>query len=38
MTQEQTVQLIAGVLALLCVLIIIVRRKAKKSKAVDDEF
>jgi hypothetical protein len=37
MTQE-TVQLIAGVLALLCVVIIIMRRKGKKSKAVDDEF
>ena len=37
MTQE-TVQLIAGVLAVLCVVAIIMRRKSKKSKAVDDEF
>jgi hypothetical protein len=37
MTQE-TVQLIAGILAVLCVVAIILRRKSKKGKAVDDEF
>ena len=37
MTQE-TVQLIAGILAVLCVVAIVMRRKSKRSKAVDDEF
>ena len=36
MTQE-TVQLVAGVLAVLCVVAIVMRRK-KRGKAVDDEF
>jgi hypothetical protein len=36
---ETTVRLIAGVLAVLCVVAIIARRKAgKKSSAADDEF
>jgi hypothetical protein len=35
---QETVQLIAGILAVLCVVAIIMRRKSKKSKAVDDEF
>jgi hypothetical protein len=37
MTPE-TVQIIAGVLAVLCVVAIIMRRKSKKTKAVDDDF
>lgn len=37
MTQE-TVQLIAGILAVLCVVGIIMRRRAKKTKTADDEF
>jgi hypothetical protein len=37
MTQE-TVQLVAGILAVLCVVGIIMRRKSKKTKAADDEF
>jgi hypothetical protein len=37
MTQE-TVQLVAGVLAVLCVVAIIVRRRGKKKSASEDEF
>jgi hypothetical protein len=36
MTQE-TVQIIAGILAVLCVVAVIMRRKNKK-KAVEDDF
>ncbi len=35
---QSTVQLVAGILAVLCVVAIIARRKSKKAKAVDDEF
>lgn len=37
MTPE-TVQIVAGILAVLCVVAIVMRRKAKKTKAADDEF
>jgi len=37
MTQD-TVQIIAGVLAVLCVAAIIMRRKSKKKTAVEDDF
>jgi len=37
MTQG-TVQLVAGILAVVLIAIVILRRKAKKSKASDDEF
>lgn len=37
MEAEQVVQLVAGILALACVAIIIVRRKAKGTKAKADE-
>lgn len=35
---ETTIRIIAGVLAVLCVVAIIMRRKGKKSSAADDEF
>jgi hypothetical protein len=35
---ESTIRIIAGVLAVLCVVAIIMRRKGKKSSAADDEF
>jgi hypothetical protein len=34
----ETVQIISGILALLCVAAIILRRKAKKKKVQEDEF
>lgn len=37
MTQG-TVQLVAGILAVLLIAIVILRRKGKKSKGADDEF
>lgn len=37
MTQE-TVQIVSGILAVLCVVAIILRRKAKKKKQAEDEF
>lgn len=40
MEPEQVVQLVAGILAVLCVVIIIMRRKAKgtKAKAEENDF
>jgi len=35
---QQTVQIVAGVLAVILVGIVILRRKNKKSKGADDEF
>ena len=35
---ESTVRIIAGILAVLCVVAVILRRKAKKSSAADAEF
>lgn len=37
MTQE-TVQIVAGVLAVLCVLAIVLRRKSKKKSQAEEEF
>ena len=37
MTPE-TVQIVAGILAVLCVVAIIMRRKKKKTRLADDEF
>jgi hypothetical protein len=37
MTQE-TLQLVSGILAVLCGVAIIIRRKTKKKSAPDDEF
>lgn len=34
----ENVQIIAGILAVLCVVAIIMRRKSKKTKAADDDF
>lgn len=38
MNQEQWVQIISGVLAVLCVVAIILRRKGKKKKESQDDF
>ena len=35
---EDTVRIIAGILAVLCVAIIVMRRKSKKKNVVEDEF
>lgn len=35
---ETTVRIVAGVLAVLCVVAIVMRRKGKKSSSVEDEF
>jgi LPXTG-motif cell wall-anchored protein len=37
MTQS-TVQIVAGILAVILIAIVILRRKGKKSKSADDEF
>jgi len=37
-TPETTVQVISGVLALVCVALIVLRRRAKKKAAAEDEF
>jgi ammonia channel protein AmtB len=37
-TPETTVQIVAGVLALACVAIIVMRRKAKKKTSAEDDF
>jgi hypothetical protein len=37
-TPETTVQIACGVLAVLCVVIIIMRRKTKSKQKTDDEF
>ena len=38
MAPETIVQIVSGVLAVVCVAIIITRRKAKKKKQAEDEF
>jgi membrane protein DedA with SNARE-associated domain len=38
MTPQETVQVVAGILAVLCVAAIIWRRKAKKKRSAQDEF
>jgi len=35
---QTTVQVVAGILAVLCIVAIIVRRKGKAKKAAEDEF
>ena len=35
---QDTVRIVAGVLAVLCVVAVIMRRKSKKKSAVEDDF
>jgi hypothetical protein len=38
METEMLVRVVAGVLAVLCVAVIVIRRKGKKSSAAEDDF
>jgi hypothetical protein len=38
MSPENTVQVVCGVLALICVVVILMRRKGKKSQSQSDDF